>query len=434
MTTIATTTADTVAKWAAGLGEPAWLINQRKAAWEAYLQLSPPPNTEEAWKYTDLSKIGWDRLAVLPNGSGTPTGTITTTFDVVPKEFQARGVIVSELSAALSAEPDLVRPYLTDPALDVGVAALRPGFSGLSGAHYSGAKYLSLQEALWDRGLFVYVPAGVDATIPLSGRVTCSASGIGVFPRTIVVVEEGASLTYIDEYDSPTETELKETLSHARVELHCKPGARLHYVNIQRWHAGVTHLFHQHANLANDSALTAVTITLGGGTTKATVEAALQAPGATSYLFGLGFANGKQHFDHHTMQTHLAPHTTSDLLYKIALKDQAKSIYTGLIRMTKAAQQSNAYQANRNLLLSEAARANTVPQLEIEANDVRCTHGATVGTIDEEQCYYLTSRGLSREEAEQMIAAGLFEELLLRLPSEHVREVVRKTIQNKLGG
>lgn len=422
--TIATTSMEQVAQWAAAHGEPAWLIDQRKAAWEAFRTLPLPPKTEEAWKYTDLARLPWERYALFAHDL----------CHLAPTPALAEGIIATDLATALRQYPDLVRPYVSDPALDAAAAALRPGFSGLNGGHYSGAKYLSLQEALWDRGVFIYVPAGTTVTVPLHTRCTLAGSGTAIFPRTIVVLGEGAQATVVDAYTSPDLQTPADALAHARVELHLQAGARLQYLNLQQWHRGVTHLYHQHATLARDSALTSVTVTLGSATTKAIVEAALTAPGATSTLFGLGFGDGTQHFDHHTLQTHLAPHTTSDLLYKMALKDRAASIYTGLIRMTKAAQKADAYQSNRNLLLSEAARATAVPQLEIEANDVRCTHGASVGTIDEEQRYYLMARGLSRHEAEQMVACGFFEELLARFPDEPLRAMVRTTINQKLGG
>lgn len=409
--TITTTTSEAVAKWSTGLGEPGWLINRRKAAFESFLQSPPPPKTDEAWKYTDLARLPWEQYSVLP----------------IPNEMDSGlrrndKIVFSTLAVALRESPDLVRPYLL------------ADHSWQSSEHYNGAKYVNMQDALWDEGFFVHVPANASLTAPLRGKFVVPRAGNTIFPRTIVVLEEGAQLTYIDEYASDASDQGNDILSNAAVELYLKTGTRLNYINIQQFGRGVTHLYHQYADIAKDAVLTSVTVSLGSGTTKAVIEAALKEPGASSYLFGLALGDGAQHFDHHTMQTHLAPHTASDLLYKSALKDGAKSVYTGLIRMTKDAQKSDAYQSNKNLLLSEQAKANSVPQLEIEANDVRCTHGASIGAIDHDQCYYLKSRGLSEGEATKIIARGFFEDVLQRLPEGDVRNVVERAIEQKLGG
>ncbi|MBI2343954.1 MAG: Fe-S cluster assembly protein SufD [Deltaproteobacteria bacterium] len=428
---ISETTRETVEAWSRQHHEPAWLTDQRGRAWEASQHFPAPPKTAEAWKYTDLEKIGGWHAAIWPSPPPSPTvegaACALAGEGVTQPPPGNEGVIFCDLRSALQTHGDLVRPYLAD-------AAQRSSFSSVGNTVYGGLRYLSQQEALWDRGFFLYVPRGISITQPLHATVTCATAGSAIFPRTIVVVEEDASITYVEEYFANTPLDTAATSCHARSEFFLKPGSRCHYVNIQRWPSGMYHLAHQHATIARNAHFATVGITLGGSVAKTVTESRLMAPGAESLLFGLTFADGTQHVDHHTIQTHEATNTMSNLLFKAALKGDAKAIFTGLIRMTEAAQQGTAYQASRNLLLSERCQANAIPQLEIAANDVKCSHGATMGPIDREQLYYLTARGLSPDQATQMIAAGFFEEILARVPARDMMEIVRQAIHEKLEG
>ncbi len=408
---------ETVEHWSHAHGEPEWLTAHRAQAWGAYGQAPLPPSTAEAWKYTNLEKLaGWNQSTwPVDDAAQLVTGKATS----LPSS-----VLCCDLGEALRQHPDVVRPYLTNHKV-------RQEFSGANGQTYGGVRYLYQQEALWDRGFFIYVPRGVEVALPIQGHITCTQTGSAIFPRTIIVLEPGASLTYVEEFQSqPALTGMASC--HARAELYLGENSRLRYLSIQRWHNDMRHLAHQHASVGRDAHFTSLAVTLGGRVVKTVTESQLTAPGAESLLFGLTFGDGQQHIDHHTLQTHLAPNTLSDLLFKSALKDQAKAIYTGLIRMTHAAQQGAAYQASRNLLLSEACQANAIPQLEIAANDVKCSHGATMGPVDQNQLYYLTTRGLARPEAEQMLAAGFFEELIAKIPSAEMAELVRQAIAQKL--
>lgn len=409
-----TNTAESIAAWSQEASEPAWLTQQRMTAWQQYQQLPTPPRVAEAWKYTNLEQVaGWD---VTQCSTGAATTTLTGA---------APALIACDFATALKEHGSLVRPYLD--------AMAQQQFSSVGKTPYGGLRYLRQHDALWDRGYFIYVPKNVTISAPLMSSITCQAVGTACFPRTVIVLEAGASLTYVEDLRSAGLDAGAVTSCHARTELYLGAGSRLQYATVQHWHAGMRYLAQQHAALQQDARLTAINITLGGQVVKCVNETALMAPGAEAQLFGLTFGDGTQHVDHHTMQTHYAPHTTSDLLYKTALKDHAKSIYTGLIHMSPAAVQGCAYQANRNLLLSETSVANSIPQLEIEVNDVKCSHGATMGSVDAEQLYYLMSRGLSRPVAEQMIVAGFFEDVLLRLPDPQVQASVREAVTRKLG-
>lgn len=425
MTTVTQLTTDTIGRWSAARGEPTWLTAQRTQQWAQFQQLPTPPKTDEAWKYTDLERLGgWDCTTWGTDGNAVPALSIEAAA-------AASGIIYTDLATALTQHADLLAPYLAAHGAATGP---RRSFSGLSGQPYRGQRYLSQQEALWDRGTVLYIPDGVTAAVPFHTTTSVDADGTAIFPRSIVILGENASAVCVDEYAATLPPTAATNSCHARSELYLGAGSRLHYVTVQHWHANMRHLFHQHATVARDAHFTSTTITLGGRMSKGIIESELTAPGAESLLFGIAFGNETQHLDHHTLQTHLAPHTHSDLLYKTALKGRARAIYTGLIRMTPAAQQSQAYQANRNLLLEKGTLACAIPQLEIEADDVKCSHGATIGPIDEDQCYYLLSRGLSRHDAEAMIVGGFFEDLLIRIPDEHVRDVVRTAICKKLEG
>lgn len=411
--------AKTLANWSQTAGEPAWLQAQRASKLTAYTGAALPVRTEEAWKYTNLEP--WWNWQTMPWQAGR---------DTIARAAQLPdGAVCCSLADALSAHAALATPYIQ--LRSTTAEQLQRRFSGVQGRAYGGERYVHQHDALWTDGTFVSIPAGASVTAPIRINFTADAAPHAAFPRTIIVLGEGASATIVDHYTGMGDAALA---CHARVEIYLAPSARLNYVNVQVLPRQATYLLHQHAMVGRDAHLAATNITLGGTQTKTIVESALTAPGAESYLFGLAFGDGAQHHDQHTLQTHLAPNTHSDLLYKTALKDTARAIYTGLIHMHEAAQQAAAYQANRNLLLSSGAQANAIPQLEIEADDVKCSHGATIGPIDPEQCYYLQARGLGKVAAEELVVTGFFEELVARIPDATVADIVRHTIADKLGG
>jgi Fe-S cluster assembly protein SufD len=292
-------------------------------------------------------------------------------------------------------------------------------------------KFSALHGAFWSGGVFLYVPKGVQVELPLEARVYADADSPALMPHTLVVVEAGASAVFIDEYVSPTGEQ--QGLSNSVVELFTGAGAQLRYVSVQDWGRNVYHFNTQRLVAQRDSATNSLSILLGSKLTKSNVESGLDGQGATSEMLGIFFGDGAQHFDQHTLQDHLQPHTTSDLLFKGVLRDRARSVFAGLIRVEPHAQRTDAYQANRNLLLSDKARVDTMPKLEIGANDVRCTHGATIGQVDQEQLFYLQSRGLDRGEAERMIVDGFLDEIIQRIPLAEVRDRLDLAIKQKMG-
>jgi Fe-S cluster assembly protein SufD len=252
---------------------------------------------------------------------------------------------------------------------------------------------------------------------------------LGTFPHVIVSVGAGAEATVIEEYFSPGEPGVGVHVGATEVTV--GSGASLHLATFQRWGGNVYHFGTERVRVARDARFHWTFAALGGKLTKMDLEMHLDGEGSEAKFSGCYFGNETQHFDFHTFQNHAVGHSTSDLLFKGALRDRARMVYQGLIKVHKDAQRSDAYQANRNLLLSEKARADSIPSLEIEANDVRCTHGATVGQVDEEQIFYLRSRGLPRREAERMLIGGFFEPVLERVPAESLRAAVTAAVERK---
>jgi Fe-S cluster assembly protein SufD len=254
-----------------------------------------------------------------------------------------------------------------------------------------------------------------------------------IFPMTLIHVGAGSTLTLIDEYISISAGAGGEPhQAHGRIELVLGPNAKVHYVRLQRWGATAREFLLQRATLAEGAHLTMANINLGAALSKAHIVTTFNGPHASSKLYGFVFGRGKQQIDQHTLQDHRAPHTTSDLAVKAALQDESRLVYTGLIRIAKEATQTEAFQSNHNLILSKGARAETIPMLEILADDVQCKHGASIGPIDEEQTFYLMSRGLPREQAERLIVMGFVEPIVQQVPFEPLRERLREEIEGEL--
>jgi Fe-S cluster assembly protein SufD len=251
-----------------------------------------------------------------------------------------------------------------------------------------------------------------------------------VFPHTVLVAEEGADVTLIDRFVSP---DLPRAFADAIAEIYVGDGAHVRYASIQEWGSGVTHLGIQRARVGRDAEFRSLAIGFGASLARAESETVLAGPGGFSEMLGVFFADGTQHFDHRSVQDHAAQHCTSDLLYKGALRDASRAVYSGWVHVRPGAQKTDAMQTSRNIVLSEHAKADAIPNLEIEANDVRCGHAASVGPVDEETIFYLESRGIPRAEAERLIVTGFFQEVLDRVALPEVRRNAELAIQEELG-
>lgn len=419
--------------------EPQWMRERRLDAWCRYEELPGPTGQEEEWRRTDLALLrmddalpyaasplrdeassGWPRaLRQLVPEEGWLAGSLVqheseTVRSGLNDELASRGVVWCSLDQAVREHPELVQRYL--------LSRETPGPHD---------KLTALHLAFLSGGAFLHVPRDVEVTLPLHSLVAASAPGLAVFPHTLVVAEAGSSVILIEEHFS--EETAGPAFSSALTEVYAAEGASVRYAQIQRWGGHVHNLNFLRGFQERGSNVTSIVIGLGGRVSKGHVEAILEGEEATSQMFGVFLPGDSQHFDYVTLQDHVAPHSVSELLYKAAVKDRARSLYYGVTRVRKSARQSSAYQESRNLLLNEGAKADATPVLEIEAFDVlRCGHGATVGPVDEEQLFYMMCRGLPERDAQRMIVEGFLGEVLSRIAADPVRLKVAQAVERKL--
>jgi Fe-S cluster assembly protein SufD len=380
-------------------------------ALERYRALPLPTISDEAWRFTDLA--GFDPDAFAMDGAG-PVEKVPTLVDVPA----AGTAVVSESGIEIERAP---KGVTFEPLTE------HPRLGELVGAD---EKFAAHNAAEWKHGLLVHVPKGVVLEQPLYVRIANSAQNGALFWRLLVIAEAESRFSLIEEYASAS-PEL-EAYSNAVVEIFVEQAAKVEYVSVQNFSRDTWHFASHRARVGRDAELDWVTAGFGTKKGKVRIENDLAGEGATSRVTGAYFADGEQHLDYDTFQEHIAPNTTSDFAFKGALRDTASVVWRGMIKVEKDAQRTNAYQENRNLLLSEQAHADSIPGLEIEANDVRCTHGATVGQVDRDQLFYLMARGLSRGEAELLIVRGFFTDLLDRIELEPVREALGEALEARI--
>ncbi|MBX3414381.1 MAG: Fe-S cluster assembly protein SufD [Pirellulales bacterium] len=407
--------------------EPPWLVRLRREAWERFLALPMPTTSDEEWRRTDIRLLRLDRYALpteLPAEPALPPALLTAgvelggravSLDSLPVSQQLdecwskKGVLFGSLDALAAEHPELVQRFLYS-AVD---------------AHYD--RFAALSAACWSGGTLVYVPRGVVVDQPLHVLSALSRGGTDL-GRLLIVLDEGAEATVLSETAGGDDNGFHT----GAVELIVRPGARLRYVNLQHWGSGVWHFAHQKAVVDRDASLQWTIGALGGKLAKVNQHVSLVGAGADAQVNGVMFTEGKQHLSYHTLQRHEIDHCRSDLLYKGALQDNSRLVWRGMIKVDPGAQKTDAYQRNDNLVLSEHARADSIPGLEIEADDVRCTHGSTAGRVDDEQIFYARCRGLTRKEAVRMIVAGFFQQVFDRITIESVREALGLAIGRKI--
>lgn len=426
----------------AGATDPPWLRARRDEAW-ATCQATPMPTTRsEEWRYTDLSrKLQLDELVVVHGHRGAGAGTAAGA--VLPEALR-RTMELDRDSAGRIVDIDgkVVAVELDESLARQGVvlASLRDAARRDSGdiqrllatraVPASDGKFPALNAALWSDGVYLRIPRGVRVERPVRLSRWVSRPGSATFSRILIVAEQTSQLSFVDEILSPDFE--PTTLVNTAVELFSYSGAQIQYVSLQRLGHGGVYLANQRTLAERDSTLDTLNVALGGSVGRVDLNASLLGPGAHSDMLGLYFGDADQHFDFNTSQDHVAPNAHSDLLYKGALDGSARGIFRGIIRVHEGAQGTDAYQTNRNLILSDDAIATSLPNLEIEADDVRCSHGATVGQLDAEALFYLMSRGLTRGKAERLVVLGFLGEVLARLPMGGVVEKVTNAIVAKL--
>lgn len=406
--------------------EPDWLRELRRRGAEAFESIPIPGEKDKGWEFTDLSAFEFDRFERAGGGDTdlTPSRKAVVGRDGRPGVRQvdglaerlgeplADGVVVTTLDTAVAEHAKLVEPWLGSLVLD------RDKFSAQNAASWSG-------------GSFVYVPRGVRVEVPVVSTAI-QATGSSHFPwRSLIVVEPQAEVTVVEQYLS-TDSDL-EAYFNPVVELFVGEGAKVRYLCAQDLSERTWIFGSQRARVERDAALHWVGLGFGSGQGKLRMETDLQGRGADGRVTGAYVGHGRQHIDYDTTQEHAAPDTTSDLAFRGILRDKATAVWSGMIRVDPDAQRTDAFQENRNLLLSDGAHADAIPGLEIEANDVRCTHAATVARIDEEQLFYARSRGLERSEAERLVVGGFLNGIAQRLQDEpFLHDAVSAALEREL--
>jgi len=422
--------ADSFDAFLASRDEPLWLTDLRREAWARFGELPMPSQRDEEWMRTDIRLFHFERfgLPVAPPAdrqpppallaAGMETGGNLASLDSSPltssldEQLASQGVLFGSLEQMVSEHGDLLRPHFERRAVDIGYDK----FSALAAACFAG-------------GTLLYVPRNVCVKQPLHVLSAMSDGGVDL-GRTLVVMEEGSEATLVAETGS---TDADAAGLHCgMVELLVSPRARLRYVNLQNWGRKTWHFAHQKALVDTDASLEWTIGALGGRLAKVNQHVAMTGPGANVRVSGVMFTEGRQHLSYHTLQHHRAHSCYSDLLYKAALQDQSRTVWRGMIEVDQGAQQTDAYQRNDNLMLSAEARADSIPGLEIQADDVRCTHGSTSGRVDEEQIFYCQQRGLSRREAARLIVTGFFQQVFDRITIESVREALDDVIGRRI--
>jgi Fe-S cluster assembly protein SufD len=407
---------------------PAWWLDRKREAWERFNALPLPKRTDESWRFATLSglkldgyvlpppvttaELGHSPIGIAKAGKLVLANNYFVAQESLSPELVQRGVIFETLQNALLKHGDLVKTHLL----------AHPPKQGSE-------KFSALHTALLGDGAFIYLPRGVELAEPLAVFHYAAGAGAAVFPHTLIIAEQGAKATVVDFFRS---ADAGPHFACGRNDLYASHGAQLTYVAAQTWSREAL-TFQSNSTVARrDARVVSLNLHLGGRQSRHESHSQLQAPGAHSEMLALTVAHGSQEFDQRTLQIHQAPHTSSNLLYKNALLDQAKTIFSGLIVVDPDAQKTDAYQSNRNLMLSDEAEANSLPGLEIQANDVRCTHGATTSRIDPEQEFYLQSRGIAKDAADELLIFGFFEEVLSKLDNEPLHDALRDLIKDNI--
>jgi Fe-S cluster assembly protein SufD len=413
--------------------EPAWLQKRRREAFARYRAFPWPTAGDEEWRRTDLRGFRLDGFSVPEPAEPAPRASaalgdaaelsrslyatgiehVNGSLAREPDPSSLGGAVFVDLNRAVKDYPELLERYLlteaVTPADDI---------------------FAALHAAFWTSGSLLYVPRGVTIEAPLFSLIGLANGGRVDLSHTLIVIEKGAEATLVRE-TARREGEAP-ALHVGAVEALVAEGGRLRLVNIQNWDEATWHFSRERALVGRDASLQWTIGGLGARLAKVNQEVVLSGAGASAQVNGIMFSSGRQHQAYFTRQDHVAPHTTSDLLYKGGLKDRSRIVWKGMIRVEKDAQRTNAYQRNDNLVLSESARADSIPGLEIQANDVRCTHGATAGRVDEEAVFYAQARGIPREPAVRLIVEGFFANVYDRITIDPVRETLRQAVATKL--
>jgi Fe-S cluster assembly protein SufD len=425
--------ADTVRRLSQSRDEPEWMLEFRLAAWQKFEEMPWPQPDDESYRRTRLTGFNLENFApyaeaadvapkltpVIQNELDEMDSAASIVFEdgaVAYRDDSAnlpnKGIIFTDLRTALTEHEDMVKQYFM-------TEIVKPDHN----------KFTALHAALWDSGTFIYVPANAKLELPLQVILNQKTEGAGSYHHTLLIVEEGAEITLVEDLLGG-----KDAFQSAVVELKLADNSVVRYMNLQDFDHSTWNFMTGRAAMQRDTDLRWIQVSWGSRLTKAFLDLDLMDQGGHGELLGIYFPTGSQHIDHQTLQIHRAPNCFSDLLFNGALKNKARSVYMGIIKVFKHAQKTDAYQRNGNLILDSTARADSIPGLEIEADDVRCTHAATAAQVEDEYVFYLMARGLTRPQAERMIVQGFFQAVLDRVPVETVVTKLERVIERKIGG
>lgn len=433
-------TRDALAMFSERAHEPGWMREKRQLAWSLFEDLPMPTTSDEDWRRTDFRALKWNQLWLGRESSVRPVSRLADLPDhlrvaldegreaagrlalvngrVVYYEMAEglteKGVIFTDMATAVREHPDLVQKYFM-------TECVAP----------SDSKFAALNGAFWQGGVFIYVPKSVEIEEPFQMAVALEGEGAVSMPHSLIVAERFAYASLIEESISPDGE--GQALNNGILEIVVEDGAQVRYVDVQRWGNNVFNFNTKRALHRPDSVVVWESGQLGGRLTKTYVDSLLVGNGSSAEFNGVYFMSGNQHVDLDTLTHHIGLSTGGDLLLKGAVRDTARAVFQGMIRIDPSGQQTNSYLKNENLILTDGARADSIPSLQIDANDVRASHGATVSRIDEEYIFYLQSRGIPRSTAVRMIVEGFFSSVFDRMRDERVREKLAAAVSAKIG-
>ncbi len=417
--------------------EPSWMKEKRLESWHVFKIMPMPTGQEETWRRTDFNRFRiietlpyMDPVLQTQDHNNLKYGIRPSilsykdtsgiliqrnshmVFNTLADDLRRKGVIYTDIITAIQKHPDLMKSYLmTD--------CIKPDNS----------KFTAIHSACMNGGVFLYIPEGVEVHLPIRALFSMKTNGDGMFYHTLIIAGAYSKVTYIEECSSNSND--NQSISNNVVEVFLNEGATVNYLGLQDLSTDVYHFATKRAIVNRDASMNWIEGSKGSKLTKSYLESILKESGANTGIFGTFSGTNDQHIDISTFIHHLAPDTTADLLINCALKDRARSVFQGMIKIEKKAQKTDSYMANHNLILGDKARADSIPRLEIEADDVHATHGVSIGQIDEEQLFYLMSRGISPKDSKDMIVNGLFEAVLRKVKTDDVKKTLRDFIKGK---
>ena len=413
-------------------GAPAWWLDLKKKALAAYSELPMPTRKTETWRFASIGSLSLDGYDFSASASselhreladrarlvGERAGRIVfadnrlVTHERASAELEAKGVIFAPIAEAIAKHGDILQEYFMaqDPQL-------------------GSEKFAALHTAFVTSGVLLYVPDNLEVALPFVARYWSAATNGVVMPHTLVITGANAKVTLIDAFDSADRT--SRALALGFNHLFAGRGSRIDYYALQNWSEQSLGFQINSFTADRDATINALAVNIGCNHYRSETQSIMKGEGSHTEMLSLSVADRDQEIDQRTLQIHQAGNATSNLLFKNALSDQARTIFSGLIRVATDAQKTDAYQTNRNLLLSGEAEAHSLPGLEIEANDVKCSHGATTAQIDESELFYMLARGINKATARELFVFGFFEEVVSKIENEELAGRVRELIQRK---